>query len=189
MFPNKGSETSLRATASYGEISVLGMIPGYSKYIQFELNYSPKSVQKYADCLKAIARYIGDIPVESITLEHVTDLKAKAIQNGSGESRIYSLIFALKGLLRYAHEIKSLNVLDFTKVKTPKRSRKEVIFLDSDEINQFINSIRIKTRENKNSLRGVRFRTLVEVLISTGNLKLRKPATYYRDYRFDNFRA
>ncbi len=114
------------------------------------------------------------MPANGIRLVHLTELKSKIIMRGAGESRVGSMVFALKSFLKYCKEIVELDVLDYNKITPPKRHRREVLFLTNEEIQRFVDSIKIKNTwdgKNKKScirLDGLRFRNLVEVLLGTG---------------------
>lgn len=150
-------------------------LPGYIRYIQFELCMARQSVKKYQEALRWIIRDIGDIPIEEISPAHITLLKQMNFSRGAGESRMLNIVFALKSFLNYCRDSLGLMVMDSAKVKSPKRSRREVEFLDSEEIKAFIDAIKIENQnpqKNKNTpkirMDGLRFRTLVEVLLGTG---------------------
>lgn len=150
------------------------LVPGFLKHGQFDLSWSPETIRKYDECLRMIIRDIGDLEVMNIRLVQVTELKQKIIMRGAGESRVGSMVFALKSFLRYCKDISELDVLDSNKIKPPKRHRREVLFLSNQEIQKFVDVIKIKNTwdgKNKKScvrLNGLRFRTLVEVLLGTG---------------------
>jgi len=67
-----------------------------------------------------------------------------------------------------------LDVIEANKVKAPRAAKREVIYLNNEEIKRFIDSIKIenewKGRKKQKNLfiDGLRFRTLVEVLLGTG---------------------
>lgn len=151
------------------------LIPGFARYTQFELSLSPKTAKKYKECLDWVVKDLGDLPVKLLDLGYVTILKEKIKQRGAGDSRLYSIIFALKGFLRYCRAALELPVLDPNKIKSPKRPRREVIYLTNEEVKQFIDSIKFENQNpqhNKHTpnirMDGLRFRTLVEVLLGTG---------------------
>jgi integrase/recombinase XerD len=121
-----------------------------------------------------VVRDITDLPITSVDLGHVSMIKQKVLDRGAGEARLASIIYALKSFLRYCKETLELEVIDYKKIKPPKRPRKEVLFLSNEEIQQFIGSIKLEnewkgtTRGKYVSMEGLRFRTLVEALLGTG---------------------
>lgn len=161
-------------TITYPQHRFSDVIPGFLRHAQYELSLSPNSVRKYQECLEWVVKDIGDLGVEQVDLGHITILKQKMVTRGSGASRIASVIYAIKGILRYSKEVLVLEVLDQKKVKPPRIRRREVIFLTNEEVEQFINSIKIENQWQGHSKRkcvrmdGLRFRVLVEVLLGTG---------------------
>ena len=159
---------SLESTSRYGNSRISDVLPLFLKHAQYELSFSPNTISKYAECLTMVIRHLGDMQVRGITPSHVTELKAKIIEGGAGESRIAQIIFSLKSLLRYCLEDLELQVLDYKKIKSPKRSRREVVFLTNEEIQQFIDAIKFQGSRKRILMNGLRFRVLVEVLLGTG---------------------
>ncbi|MHB8871036.1 MAG: tyrosine-type recombinase/integrase [Candidatus Doudnabacteria bacterium] len=159
---------AIESTSRYGDSKISSLLPLFVKHAQYELSFSPRTVEKYEECLRTAIRHVGDLPVEKIDLAIITDLKARIIQGGAGESRIAQIIFSIKSFLRYCSEYLELAVYDYKKIKSPKRSRREVIFLTNEEIEQFVNSIKIHDSRKHVLMIGLRFRVLVEVLLGTG---------------------
>jgi integrase/recombinase XerD len=156
-------------------ITISQAMPGFLRYAQFELCLAEQTVKKYKDILRWIAEDLGDIPVEEIDLAHVTLLKQKNYSRGAGESRLITVVFGLKSFLRYCGGILGIPTMPLGQIRSPKRTRREVLFLSNEEVNQFIQSIKIgniNPQKNKGTpeirIDGLRFRTLVEVLLGTG---------------------
>lgn len=177
--------TSIGSTANEGILSVVQatteaiprintLLPGFFKHARFERCLAPETVTKYRDCLRTVVKEIGDISVDTIRPFHLVELKQELAMRGAGVARIAQVIFALKSFLRYCHESLELPVLPLEKIKAPKRQRREVIFLTNEEVQQFLNAIPIATYPRRKDdeamvrLDGLRFRTLVEVLLGTG---------------------
>lgn len=171
------------------------LVEGFLRHGQFDLSWSPETIRKYRECLGMIIRDIGDLPVIDIRLLQVTELKQKIIMRGAGEARVGSMVFALKSLLRYCNEVLELDVIEHTKIKPPKRHRREVLFLTNEEIEQFVSVIKIKntwerkTKKSNVRMDGLRFRTLVEVLLGTG-MRISEALSLNRDsINFENMEA
>ena len=180
------NQTSLEIPANVGvsqlvekqkvrpEYRLSQLAPMYLRYAQYDLNLSPQTVSKYKECLGHIVRDMEDVAIEEISLGHVTVLKQKIITRGAGESRVYSMVYALKALLKYSQEVLELNVIDYRKIKNPRLRRREVVYLTNEEVRQFVDSIKLERKWNGKKqgkfirLDGIRFRTLVEVLLGTG---------------------
>ncbi len=170
------TENTLETIAVVGTSSAykIGqLVEGFIRYIKFELSLSPQTAEKYQDALGWVIRDIGDIEVTQINQNHITLLKQRMMIRGAGEARVGTIIFALKSFLKYCREFLELEVLDNKKIKSPKRHRREVLFLTPEEIQQFISTIKLErswnggTREKTYRMEGLRFRTLVEVLLGT----------------------
>jgi len=173
--PKQGQEEGQNGRKPRPVITISQAMPGFLRYARFELCLAEQSVKKYGDVLRWVCEDLGDIPVEEIDLAHVTLLKQKNYSKGAGESRLITVVFALKSFLRYCGGVLGVPIMDVRLIRSPKRTRREVLFLNNEEINQFIQCIKIgniNPQKNKNvpeiRIDGLRFRTLVEVLLGTG---------------------
>ncbi|MHB8136244.1 MAG: tyrosine-type recombinase/integrase [Anaerolineaceae bacterium] len=135
----------------------------YLTWLQVERRFAQSSIVSYRSRLKCFIRDVGDIPIEEFTMEHIFHLKQILHQRNNSEVFIGVCLACIKGLLKYYRDRYSaplqINPDDIT---IPKRPRREVVFLTSEEVKRFRESIDIKP------LYGLRFRTLVEVLLGTG---------------------
>jgi integrase/recombinase XerD len=132
-------------------------------WLQVERRFAQSSVISYRSRLKCFIRDVGDIPIEEFGMEHIFKLKQILHQRNNSEVFIGVCLACIKGLLKYCKSNLS-TPLRFSPddITIPKRPRREVVFLTSEEIKRFRESIDIKP------LYGLRFRTLVEVLLGTG---------------------
>ena len=128
-----------------------------------ERRFAQSSIISYRSRLKCFVRDVGDIELDRFTMEHIFKLKQILHQRENSEVFIGVCLACIKGLLKYYRDCYSaplqINPDDIT---IPKRPRREVVFLTSEEVKRFRESIDIK------SLTGLRFRTLVETLLGTG---------------------
>lgn len=138
------------------------LVEDFLEYARYELNFSPQTTLKYRDSLKAFAKYVGDKNVEDLEVMDFVRLKKKMMDYGLSESRISSVVFAVRSLLNYCKDFLKIETLDPKQIRPPKRFNREVIYLTKEEIEIFINTINI------NKWYGLRFRALVEVLLGTG---------------------
>ena len=169
-------KTSLESTANGGIplLRISQLVPEFIRHGQVELSMSPETLKKYQECLDWVVRHIGDLEVTILDSGHITLLKQKLMERGVGQARIANMVFALKSFLRFCKNDRQLNVLDHKQIKSPKRERREVEYLTTDEVKQFVDSIKIETRWHNSkkgrfiNIEGLRFRTLVEVLLGTG---------------------
>jgi integrase/recombinase XerD len=135
---------------------------GFLEYARYELNFSPETIVKYRDSLKCFVRDVGDKAVSNLDVQDFVRLKRLMIDRGLSEARISSVIFAVRSFLHYCRDFLKIETLNPKQIRPPKRVKREVIFLSKEEIEAFIGAIDI-SRWN-----GLRFRTLVEVLLGTG---------------------
>lgn len=173
MYHESVIETSAKVGTSQ-TYKISDLIPAFIRHVRFEMSLSPNTAVKYEECLRFIVRDLGDLNPASISLMHLTELKQKIITRGAGEARVGSMVFALKSFMKFCRETLELDILDYKKIKSPKRNRREVLFLTGEEIQQFLDVIPLekkwngRSRERSVRMDGLRFRVLVEVLLGTG---------------------
>jgi len=138
------------------------LIDGFLEYSQYELNFSPKTVYKYRESLGWFVRDIGDKDIGDLTVQDFVRLKKQMMQRGAGQSRIASIVFATKSFLNYCRTFLRLSTLDPKQIRPPKRVKREVVFLNKEEIEAFIDTIGSRT------LTDLRFRAIVETILGTG---------------------
>jgi integrase/recombinase XerD len=138
------------------------LLEGFLEYARYELNFSPQTVIKYKDSLKSFMRDIGDKPVSHLDVQDFVRLKKNMVERGASEARISSVVYAIRSFLSYCLNFLKITTLNPKQIRPPKRFKREVIYLTRDEIDRFIGTI--DTKKSK----GLRFRTLVEVLLGTG---------------------
>jgi integrase/recombinase XerD len=132
-------------------------------WLQVEKRFAQSSIISYRSRLKCFIRDVGDIPVEEFTMEHIFKLKRILYQRENSEVFIGVCLACIKGLLKYYRDHYSAPLqINPDQITIPKRPRREVVFLTSEEIRRFRDSIITRP------LYGLRFRTLVEVLLGTG---------------------
>ena len=132
-------------------------------WLQVERRFAQSSIISYRSRLKCFVRDVGDISVEEFTMEHIFKLKQILYQRENSEVFIGVCLACIKGLLKYYRDhYSALLQINPDLITIPKRPRREVVFLTSEEIKRFRDSIDTKP------LYGLRFRTLVEVLLGTG---------------------
>jgi len=155
------------APAFYDKLGVKGnlistLIDGFLEYSEYELNFSPKTVIKYRESLGWFIRDIGDKDIGDLTVQDFVRLKRLMMERGVGPSRIASVVFATKSFLTYCRNFLKLSTLDPKQIRPPKRVKREVIFLNKEEIEAFLDTIGSRT------LKDIRFRAIVETLLGTG---------------------
>jgi site-specific recombinase XerD len=132
-------------------------------WLQVERRFAKSSIVSYRSRLKCFVRDVGDIELDKFSMEHIFKLKQILHQRENSEVFIGVCLAVIKGLLKYYRDHYSASLLiNPDEITIPKRPRREVVFLTSEEIQRFRDSI------NTKPLYGLRFRTLVEVLLGTG---------------------
>lgn len=135
----------------------------YLTWLQVERRFAKSSIVSYRSRLKCFVRDVGDIPMEEFTMEHIFKLKQILHERNNSEVFIGVALACIKGLLNYyKNQYTAPLQINPDDITIPKRPRREVVFLTSEEIQRFRESINIKP------IYGLRFRTLVEVLLGTG---------------------
>jgi site-specific recombinase XerD len=147
--------------------TLIGLTPRFIRYLEAELCFARQSVLKYQDCLRQIIKMIGDRPVVSYTADDVLELKAAMLRKNHSVGRRVSILAAFKRLLEFCRSREHLAVLDPATISMPKRPRREVVYLTVDEVERFVESIRLRTLRDKICISGLRFRALVEVLLGS----------------------
>lgn len=139
----------------------------FLEYLEIEQNRSQKTIENYHHYLVRLTDFAGDIEVKDINPElirkwrlwlnrlgtNVSDELQKSTQN-------YHLI-ALRSFLKFCAK-RDIPALAADKVELAKTQRKQVTFLNHDELsNLFI-------QPDINSLAGLRDRAILELLFSSG---------------------
>ena len=139
----------------------------FLEYLEIEQNRSQKTISNYDHYLTRLVDFAGDITVNEITPElirkwrlwlnrlgtNVSDELQKSTQN-------YHLI-ALRSFLKFCAK-RDINALPADKVELAKTVRKQVTFLNAEEL------ARLFEQPNVDTLVGVRDRAILELLFSSG---------------------
>lgn len=139
----------------------------FSRYAAAELRLSPQTIAKYRDRIRQVIAAVDDLPVESITRDHILQIKARAFARGNGVSRVNTLMFALRRLLVYCREVYQIPVLDPGLIRPNRIPKRELAFLSPEEVERFVASIRVSCVDGADHKNGLRFRALVEVLLGS----------------------
>lgn len=133
-----------------------------------ELGWSDETVHSYADGMRWIIRWIGDISPEKISPNHVLKIKAESARRQVGSARLRTHLAALKAFLRFCRLAVGLNTMDPALIRGPKIKKSEVLYLTPEEVQQFLAAIPIRKGLRTFDRRWLCFRALVEVLLGTG---------------------
>ena len=142
-------------------------MPGFLLHLEVECRFAKESLVKYRDCMRQVARVYGFGPITSFTKSHLMELKGRLMARNLSVNRQVSILLILKRFLKYVTEELNLQALPPESVIIPKRPRREVGYLTADEVQRFVDSIKLTTGGGNAYMPGLRFRTLVEVLMGT----------------------
>lgn len=143
------------------------LIMDYIEYLEVERGRSSKTAENYHLYLDRFVEFGGDIKVENINPELIRKYRLwlNRYKNMHDDelamiTQSYHLI-ALRGFLGYLSK-RGIRTLTPEKIELPKVNRKQVSFLDKDEIERLVETFSSK------KLSGLRDKALVELLFSSG---------------------
>jgi site-specific recombinase XerD len=133
-------------------------------YGRGERNYSRETLTKLRDCFHAwVFPVLGQTDLESLTRMDVVRLRNAMNDAGIGPNRQYSVLMALKVFCKFCRQVLKLSCLDPDKeISLPQRPKPYVHYLTNPDVERVRNVIEI------HKFTGLRMRTLVEVLLTTG---------------------
>jgi len=136
----------------------------FLNYGRGERNYARETLVKLADCFRAwILPVLGEIEIENLTRLDIIRLRNAMVGRGIGISRQYSVLMAMKVFCKFCRQILHLSCLDPDKeIQLPKKPVPFVHYLSNEEVERLRNCIDI------HKFAGLRMRTLIEVLLTTG---------------------
>jgi integrase/recombinase XerD len=136
----------------------------FLSYGRGERNYAQETLVKLADCFRSwILPVLGEIEIENLTRMDIIRLRNAMVDRGIGISRQYSVLMAMKVFCKFCRQILHLNCLDPDKeIQLPKKPVPFVHYLSNEEVERLRNCINI------HKFAGLRMRTLIEVLLTTG---------------------
>lgn len=139
----------------------------FLEYLEIEQNRSQKTIQNYDHYLTRLIDFAGDIRVQDINPELIRKWRLWLNRLGTNTSdelgkttQNYHLI-ALRGFLKFCAK-RNIAALSADKVELARTRRKQVTFLNEDEL------ARIFEQPDTNTLIGLRDRAILELLFSSG---------------------
>jgi site-specific recombinase XerD len=149
-------------------MQLIECVEEYLEHLIVEKNRSLRTVVAYRHYFQRLIDFIGEeSAIEDLTLEkvrkyrlHLATLLDEHTNPLSLKTQSYHII-ALRSLLRYAAR-RDLNCLSPEKLELPKTERNEVEFMTAEELELLLEQPETAT------MGGLRDRTLMEVLFSTG---------------------
>ena len=148
--------------------------------LEVERGRSQRTAETYHLYLERLIEYGGDITVDKITSEYIRKYRLwlNRYENSNGEAlsqitQSYHLI-ALRSFLKYCSK-RDIETLTPEKIELPRVARKQVSFLDGNEVERLITTIDLDTPS------GLRDRAIVELLFSSG-LRVSELCNLNRDH-------
>ncbi len=139
----------------------------FLEYLEIEQNRSQKTIANYDHYLTRVIDYGGDILVADITADFVRKWRLWLARLGTNTSdelekstQNYHLI-ALRNFLKFCHK-RDIPALATDKIELARTKRKQVTFLNEDELSRIFSQPDIKTPA------GLRDRAILELLFSSG---------------------
>ena len=153
----------------------------FLEHLEVEGGRSPKTITNYQLYLERFIDFAGDITVDKITSEVIRRYRLwlNRYKNETTNEELslitqsYHLI-ALRGFLTYLSR-RDITSLAADKIILPKTARKQVTFLQYDEVVRMINQIPTDTEA------GLRDRAIIELLFSSG-LRVSELVNLNRDH-------
>ena len=156
------------------------LIADFIEYVEIEKGRSQKTAENYHLYLERLIEFAGDEPIATLDAELVRKwrlwLNRYRSHNGEPLSQItqsYHLI-ALRSFLAYCSR-RGIETLTPEKIELPRVRKKQVTFLDSDEVERLIEAIDTQTTI------GLRDRAILELLFSSG-LRVSELTNLNRDH-------
>ncbi|MCL2038071.1 tyrosine-type recombinase/integrase [Candidatus Saccharibacteria bacterium] len=156
------------------------MIMDFVEYIEVEKGRARRTAENYHLYMERLVEFAGDISVDQIDAELVRKyrlwLNRYVDEQGRELSRItqnYHLI-ALRSFLKYCGR-REIPTLDAAKVDLPKVNKKQVSFLNYDEVSRLLEAVDLNTPS------GLRDRAILQLLFS-GGLRVSELCSLNRDH-------
>ena len=167
-------------TLSLYYMYISDLIMDYIEYLEVERGRSSKTAENYRLYLERFVEFAGDLKVEIITTDIIRKYRLwlNRYKNTHDDelaiiTQSYHLI-ALRGFLRYLSK-RNIKSLTPEKIELPKINRKQVSFLDQEDVEHLIATF---TSDKLSSLRD---KALVMLLFSSG-LRVSELVSLDRDH-------
>ena len=134
----------------------------YLDYCEVEGEMAQSSLDKYKRTIGWTIDILGDLEVEKINMEHIIALKKEYNRRELKQTTKAHNFSVIRNLMRFCRGELRLNVMDAEKIRRPKVPKRMVEYLTEEELKQIFNSV------GQRSMRDIRFRAFISVLISTG---------------------
>jgi site-specific recombinase XerD len=139
----------------------------FLEYLEIEQNRSQKTIQNYDHYLTRLIDFAGEIDINDITPELIRKWRLWLNRLGTNNSdelgkntQNYHLI-ALRSFLKFCAK-RDIETMPADKIELAKSKRKQVTFLNQDELERLFKAPKIDT------INGLRDRAILELLFSSG---------------------
>lgn len=140
------------------------LIKDFTEYLEVERGRSPKTIRNYKLYLERFAEATGDLEVDRIDINTIRKYRLWLNRYNNSELTIitqsYHLI-VVRGFLAYLSK-RDIDSMSADKIELPRTSRRQVTFLDYDEVVSILNVIPTSGEI------GLRDRAIFELLFSSG---------------------
>lgn len=137
----------------------------YEKTEVIGAGLSPKTLESYRYAAKLATAFFGNIEVEDITVEWVSEYYAHLLSWQRPDTARGNVI-CLRSVIRLLRK-RGEKVLDPSDVKVPKREKRQVEWLTTAEVEEFIGVV-AQPRRGYAEINRLRNIAIVEVLFATG---------------------
>ena len=134
----------------------------YLDYCEIEMEMCQSSIHKYGRSIKWTIDIIGDLQVDKISMDHIIALKKEYNRRELKQTTKAHNFSVIRNLMRFCRGELRLDVMDAEMIRRPKVPKRTVEYLTEEELKHFFDSV------GKRSMRDIRFRAFLSVLISTG---------------------
>lgn len=133
-------------------------------YGRGEKGYSRETLLKVRDCFACwILPTLGDLEMERLGRMEVVELRTAMMDAGIGVNRQYNVLALFKIFCKFCRQVLRLGSIDPDReIPLPTRPKPFVQYLTNEEVRRLRNCI------ESHKFTGLRIRTLVEVLLTTG---------------------
>jgi integrase/recombinase XerD len=156
------------------------LLQGLPDYMTAERHFRPRTTRNYIEDIRFFIKIMGDLTISQIDLNHFISFKARMVERKAGASRIASIINAMKCLFAYSRDVLSLPVIDPKIIKAPRAPRREVVYLNAEELEKFMAAVRLTTFSGEPRTSGYCVRALIETLAATG-MRISEALALHRD--------
>jgi len=142
-------------------------IESFLKYLQFERNYSPRTIRSYGDSLLTFERFFkkNEETAEWNTVDSdvIRNWVMEMTDSGAQPTTVNRNLSALRSFFSYLMRIRAVEVNPATKVKGPKKAKPLPYFLKESETDRLMDSALYPA-----DFIGLRDRTILTLFYETG---------------------